>query len=692
MNKCLSSIICIKNSVIGSNRQKESVIAQGIVPRLIHLLKDNTMKSCVRIEAALTIGSLAKGTDEHVELLINSGIVQTVLEALDEFDPMLVDACICCLRTLASQEHYSIHSKFSVKDMQKLLSLTSPIASLQRRSCIATILTSACKTVTEQNNLCFIGGPAALGFLLSLDTPSIRIPVATCLASMCLNNPHVAKEIVNTSYRDVKIVDYLSLMICRDKPVEMQLEAARCLTNLHRAGAILALDPMITYKTLPCLVRHCQVEHSIAQRAMAAETLAYLTEVDSNLQQIAAISNHLPSALLDLITCGSVAAKIAAFRAFASLAADEEDIRKRIISTKCLMVQVAEALNDQNKDVNLAAMRCLHSLSRSVQQLRTTFQDHSVWKPLMTVLAGDTTKEMILAASSTLCNLLLEFSPVKEPLMQQGAIQVMSNLTTYSDPAVRLNGVWGLMNLTFQAEQRVKSQILNTLGTDQIFRLLADSDVGVIMKTLGLLRNLVSPRTHTDAMMALHGTQVMQAVVLVLEGPHSPEESAVFCIGNLSRIGEPGALERQLKLREFGAVNILQQLMGTSDTLSFNRQRFAYSPTNRTEIVGIAGTDALRVKGMPASPYANAHIRVHFLAVRKRFLAKIAKTAQKHADSKLLTLLCNRVSHKVWAPSGSRCSAPRMHKATASSTKSLEMSSSKGSVHSPDCSNSKAVA
>lgn len=46
----------------------------------------------------------------------------------------------------------------------------------------------------------------------------------------------------------------------------------------------------------------------------------------------------------------------------------------------------------------------------------------------------------------------------------------MMNLTTYSDPALRLNGVWGLMNLAFQAEQRVKSQILNTLGTDQIFR------------------------------------------------------------------------------------------------------------------------------------------------------------------------------------------------------------------------------
>lgn len=76
------------------------------------------------------------------------------------------------------------------------------------------------------------------------------------------------------------------------------------------------------------------------------------------------------------------------YRAFASLGANDEDIRKRIIDTKCLMERVVEGLADDNKDVNLAAVRCLHSLSRSVQQLRTTFQDHSVWRPLMTLLTG----------------------------------------------------------------------------------------------------------------------------------------------------------------------------------------------------------------------------------------------------------------------------------------------------------------
>ena len=79
----------------------------------------------------------------------------------------------------------------------------------------------------------------------------------------------------------------------------------------------------------------------------------------------------------------------AAFRAFASLGANDEDIRKRIIETENLMEQVVTGLQDPGGlKVRLAAVRCLHSLSRSVQQLRTTFQDHAVWRPLMQLLHG----------------------------------------------------------------------------------------------------------------------------------------------------------------------------------------------------------------------------------------------------------------------------------------------------------------
>jgi len=45
--------------------------------------------------------------------------------------------------------------------------------------------------------------------------------------------------------------------------------------------------------------------------------------------------------------------------------------------------------------------------------------------------------------------------------------------------------------MAFQAEQKIKTQILSSLGTDQVFRLLSDHEVGVVMKTLGLLREWI---------------------------------------------------------------------------------------------------------------------------------------------------------------------------------------------------------
>ena len=51
----------------------------------------------------------------------------------------------------------------------------------------------------------------------------------------------------------------------------------------------------------------------------------------------------------------------------------------------------------------------------------------------------------MILASSTLCNLLLEFSPSKEPIVDSGAIDLLCQLTHKYDPSLRLNGVWGLM-------------------------------------------------------------------------------------------------------------------------------------------------------------------------------------------------------------------------------------------------------
>ncbi|MPD02666.1 Armadillo repeat-containing protein 8 [Portunus trituberculatus] len=64
----------------------------------------------------------------------------------------------------------------------------------------------------------------------------------------------------------------------------------------------------------------------------------------------------------------------AALKVYASLGANDEDIRQRVIKTDVLMNTIVTSLSAASPPVQLAAVRCLHSLSRSVHTLRTTLQ------------------------------------------------------------------------------------------------------------------------------------------------------------------------------------------------------------------------------------------------------------------------------------------------------------------------------
>lgn len=259
-DKCLASIVCIKNSVIGSNRQKQSIIAQGIVPRLTTLLRDKNMKLDVRYEAAVTMGSLAKGTTEHIDVLISNGIPDVLLDILDENNERLIDACLCCLRTLTQQ---SVRVNFTGKHIEKLLSYAGLEENLSRQACIAHMLSALCRGLPEQNLLCSVGTQQVLATLLNIENSAVRLPTLTCLAAMCFENRNVAVEVVNTMFRNVESPNIFVSLLARDRSIETLLETAKCLTNMCRSGALAPNDSMIVYRAMPTLVRICQVSYII---------------------------------------------------------------------------------------------------------------------------------------------------------------------------------------------------------------------------------------------------------------------------------------------------------------------------------------------------------------------------------------------------------------------------------------------
>ncbi|XP_069928861.1 armadillo repeat-containing protein 8 isoform X7 [Oryctolagus cuniculus] len=552
----------MKNAVIGNNKQKANLIVLGAVPRLLYLLQQETSSTELKTECAVVLGSLAMGTENNVKSLLDCHIIPALLQGLLSPDLKFIEACLRCLRTIftspVTPEELLYTDATVIPHLMALLS-----RSRYTQEYICQIFSHCCKGPDHQTILFNHGAVQNIAHLLTSLSYKVRMQALKCFSVLAFENPQVSMTLVNVLVDGELLPQIFVKMLQRDKPIEMQLTSAKCLTYMCRAGAIRTDDSCIVLK-LDHDLKHA---HELRQ---------------------------------------------AAFKLYASLGANDEDIRKKIIETENMMDRIVTGLSESSVKVRLAAVRCLHSLSRSVQQLRTSFQDHAVWKPLMKVLQN-APDEILVVASSMLCNLLLEFSPSKEPILESGAVELLCGLTQSENPALRVNGIWALMNMAFQAEQKIKADILRSLSTEQLFRLLSDSDLNVLMKTLGLLRNLLSTRPHIDKIMSTHGKQIMQAVTLILEGEHNIEVkeqtlcilaniadgttakelimtnddilqkikyymghshvklqlAAMFCISNLiwnEEEGEIGSQERQDKLRDMGIVDILHKLSQSPDS------------------------------------------------------------------------------------------------------------------------------
>ncbi|VVC43633.1 Armadillo-type fold,Armadillo,Armadillo-like helical [Cinara cedri] len=632
-NKCYQALNFIKNSIMGSNRQKNLVIANGILHRLLQVLPDQSKTPEIRLETVIILGSLAKGTEDQVRTLVNANVVSFILNAfLLHDEPKFIEACLRCICTI--MQYPFIDHSVVFNDVAIIKKLAQTIEdSISNSICSMSILSQACCTTVHQNILWTEGIGFTFANLLNTELDDLSVATLKCFARMCQDNTSISSALIAIECNGKTMPEILYSMRGGDRPTGMRLVASKCITCLYRAGALEVNDPKVMFGALPTLVRLCQNDQKWEDRVEAAEILAVLIEDDAELQSLASISNHLLQTLAEFVNypiqpigqynntffeLRSKEMKQAAFKVFASLGANDEEIRKKIIETDNLVDHIVMGLKDHSPKVQLAAVRCLHSLSRSVQQLRTTFQDHSVWKPLMALLEG-ASKEILSVTSSTLCNLLLDFSPSKEPILESGAIELFCSLTKRSDPSLRLNGIWALMNMAFQAEQKIKSQILSTLGTVQMFNLLTDSHVNVQMKTLGLLRNLLSTKPHIDYIMNLSGDDIIEAVMMILKNDNLPEikeqalcilgniadgdiakdyimknnvilmkiqeymtnensklqASAIFCISNLVWKDEIGSADRQAKIKEMGILELLQQLITTSDSLIFDKVKTA---------------------------------------------------------------------------------------------------------------------
>lgn len=152
--------------------------------------------------------------------------------------------------------------------------------------------------------------------------------------------------------------------------------------------------------------------------------------------------------------------------ALAAVCSLREDSRKQVIDAK-LLPQIVTSMGDPISGIRAAACQCTRSLSRSVKNLRTCLVDAGIAEPLFKLLSDESINVQITAAA-TLCNIVLDFSPMKKTVLEKGAVEKLCAMVRSMDISLRLNSLWALKNLLYHADSDIKSSVMKQLGFDQL--------------------------------------------------------------------------------------------------------------------------------------------------------------------------------------------------------------------------------
>ncbi|CDW60620.1 Armadillo repeat-containing protein 8 [Trichuris trichiura] len=630
----LESIEDLKYEIIGSNRRRQIIHERQVPAVLLSRVMQRFPSTAVKkgVVAALTL--FGRGSPDFAHSLVNEGLISFLLSQLTEEPSDYAAACVACLRMLyvAGQGPPDL---LRTKPDVVLILLKNINFSVDTQHDVATILMHTCQA--EEDRRMLVGINAIDRILPMLFSNAVRLQLAgvNFFANLLYRCQSSCSAFHSAEYHGISAIERLFSLLSPINAYGVQLGAARCLVYLMRKGCLdSAAMKRIPTEVVPKLIRILILSPEWQEKGMkasACSALAYCIENDPNLQCIAHWNNLCPqvlgSMMLDCSDPETVTPNLpemelnfsAALEAIAAMIGFREDICQRVLNDirslgSCLLGVISSRYHEMN--LLLPALSCLLSLSRWVEQLRTTFFDDRIFKALYHILATSENNEVLASVTAIMCNLVLGFSPCKDGLIEAGLIERMSKLIDHTEASIKLNAVWALQNCCYRADDRVKAIVLNACPPGRILCAVTElqSDSPVVLRLLYLLMDLLTNKPFVDVVMSTNGVQIMQIVIFILEGPFSVyakevalmilvhitdggtskdflinnedilnkianymqygclrlQMASVRCVCNLLWKEEYGFTERQVRLRDVGILKILQQLLNVTDPALFD--------------------------------------------------------------------------------------------------------------------------
>ncbi|GAP90081.1 putative armadillo repeat protein [Rosellinia necatrix] len=123
--------------------------------------------------------------------------------------------------------------------------------------------------------------------------------------------------------------------------------------------------------------------------------------------------------------------------------------------------------------VIVAACYAIRMMSRSVNTLRTALVDQHASEPVFNLLRHHDV-EVQIAATACICNLVLDFSPMRDRLVDANVLEVLCEHAHSLNSALRLNALWALKHLVDSANIDYKKRCVEELESGWLVQLICD--------------------------------------------------------------------------------------------------------------------------------------------------------------------------------------------------------------------------
>ncbi|KAJ5169025.1 uncharacterized protein N7482_004619 [Penicillium canariense] len=129
----------------------------------------------------------------------------------------------------------------------------------------------------------------------------------------------------------------------------------------------------------------------------------------------------------------------------------------------------------------LAACGAARMLTRSVSVLRTSLIDAGVAQPLF-VLIKHHDLEIQIAATAAICNLALDFSPMKEAIISADIIPILCEHARSSNTKLRIESLWALKHVVYNTANDIKMKVIEALTPLWIRQIISQDQVSALAR------------------------------------------------------------------------------------------------------------------------------------------------------------------------------------------------------------------